>query len=59
MTYDFSREKKVKIDIIDYMNTMVDNFSTNLKPNNTCLDLETVYLFAAEEIEKQIKNKYR
>ena len=34
MTFDFSEKGKVKIDMIDYMAAMVDDFSTEFKPND-------------------------
>jgi hypothetical protein len=35
MTFDFSEKGKVEIDIINYMEAMVDDFSTVFKPSDT------------------------
>jgi hypothetical protein len=35
MMFDFSEKKKVKIDMINYMGAMVDDFSTKLKKTDT------------------------
>ena len=34
MSSNFSEKNKSKIDIINYMNEMVDNFTTKFKTNN-------------------------
>ena len=35
MTFDFSEKGKVKVDMINYMAAMVDDFSTKFKPDDT------------------------
>ena len=35
MTFDLSEKWKVKVDMIDYMAAMVDDFSTKFKPDDT------------------------
>ena len=35
MTFDFSEPGKLKLDMIDYMSAMVDDFSTEFKPSDT------------------------
>ena len=50
-------EKKVNIFMIEYMNVMVDNFTTNLNPNDISLYPETLCLFNFDEGEKMTKEK--
>lgn len=56
MTFDFSTKGKVKIDMIDYMERMVDDFSTKFKPSDTAPSPAAEDLFAAgdgEALEEQ------
>jgi hypothetical protein len=56
MTFDFSVKGKVIIDMIDYMESMVDDFSTKFKPNETAPTPAPEDLFAegeGEPLEKQ------
>ena len=55
ITFYLSEENKVKIDMIEYMNTMVNIVSTKLEPNDTVPDQGIGYFFAAENSEKLIK----
>ena len=45
MKFYFSEKYKVGIDMIDYMNKMVNNFSIKLKPNGTSPDPTTGVFF--------------
>ena len=45
LKFYFSDKDKVKIDIIDYMNAMVNNFPVKFKSNDTILDPETGFFF--------------
>ena len=49
----------MNIDMIDYTNSMVDNFPIKLKPNNISLDPETGDCFAIVESEETSKCKYQ
>ena len=40
-----SYKNKLQIDITNYMDTIVDNFTTKLKPNGIIPDTGTEYLF--------------
>ena len=45
MTFDFSEPGKLKLDMIDYMKAMVDDFSINFKPTDLHLiQLIRIYL---------------
>ena len=46
MTFDFSEKMKVKSDMIDYIASMVDDFSTKFKPDYTAPNPTAEYLFA-------------
>ena len=46
MTFDFSEPGKVKVDMIDYMCAMVDDFSTKFKPTDTAPNPAAEDLFA-------------
>jgi hypothetical protein len=46
MTFNFSVKGKVMIDMIDYMESMVDDFSTEFKPNDTAPTPAAEDLFA-------------
>ena len=46
MTFDFSEKGKVKIDMIDYMSSMVDDFSVDFKPGDTAPTPAAPDLFA-------------
>ena len=61
MTFDFSEPGKVMIDMIDYMEAMVDDFSTKFKPNETAPSPAPEDLFAAGEgnpLEAQQAEEY-
>jgi hypothetical protein len=61
MTFDFSEKGKVKIDMIDYMEAMVDTFSTKFKPSDTASSPAAEDLFAEGEggdLEKQRSEEY-
>jgi hypothetical protein len=49
MTFDFSEKGKVKINMIDYMEAMVNDFSTTFKPNDTAPTPAAEDLFAEGE----------
>ena len=49
MTFDFTEKGKVKIDMIDYMEAMVDEFPMNFKPNETAPSPAAGDLFAEGE----------
>ena len=46
MTFDFSEEGKVKVDMLDYMKAMVADFSIKFKPKDTAATPATPDLFA-------------
>jgi hypothetical protein len=46
MTFDFSEEGKVNIDMIDYMEAMVDDFSAKFKASDTAPSPAAEDLFA-------------
>jgi len=56
MTFDFSEKGKVKIDMIDYMEAMVDDFSIKFKPNETAPSPAADDLFAEGEGNKLDKD---
>jgi hypothetical protein len=61
MTFDFSEKGKVKIDMIDYMEAMVDEFSTKFKSTETAPSPAAEDLFAAgdgDDLEKQRSEEY-
>jgi hypothetical protein len=61
MTFDFSVKGKVMIDMIDYMERMVDDFSTVFKPSDTAPTPAAEDLFAAgdgDDLEKQRSEEY-
>ena len=49
MTFDFSETGKVKIDMINYMEAMVDDFSAKFKPNDIAPSPASEDLFSAGE----------
>jgi hypothetical protein len=51
MTFDFSEKGKVKIDMIDYMEALVDDFSTKFKSSDTAPTRAPEDLFAEGESE--------
>ena len=51
----YTKRDKEKIDIINYMNEIVDNFSIKLNPNDTITDPSTVYLFVVGDNEEPRK----
>jgi hypothetical protein len=56
MTFDFSEEGKVKIDMIEYMGAMVDDFSTHFKSTDIAPTPAAEDLFAegdGNELDKQ------
>jgi hypothetical protein len=62
MKFDFSEKEKVKIDTIDYMEAMVNEFSTKFKSNETAPSPAADNLFAAgdgNDLEKQRSEEYR
>jgi hypothetical protein len=61
MTFDFSVKGKVMIDMIDYMEAMVDDFSAKFKPNETAPSPAPENLFAEGEgnpLEKERSEEY-
>jgi hypothetical protein len=61
MTFDFSKTGKVKIDMIDYMEAMVDYFYINFKPGDTALTPAAEDLFAegnSIELDKQRSEEF-
>lgn len=52
MPFDFSEKGKVKIDMIDYMEAMVDDLSTVFKPSDTAPTPAAPDLFAQGESEE-------
>ena len=61
MTFDFSVKGKVMIDMIAYMEAMVDDFSTKFKPSDTAPSPAPENLFAegeGEDLEKQRSEEY-
>jgi hypothetical protein len=61
MTFDFSVKGKVMIDMIDYMERMVDDFWTVLKPSDTAPTPAAEDLFAAgdgDDLERQRSEEY-
>jgi hypothetical protein len=61
MTFDFSVTGKVMIDMIDYMESMVDDFSTEFKANETAPTPAAEDLFAegeGKDLEKQRAEEY-
>jgi hypothetical protein len=61
MTFDFSVTGKVMIDMIDYMESMVDDFSTEFKANETAPTPAAKDLFAegeGKDLEKQRAEEY-
>ena len=59
MTFNLSDKNKVNIYIIDYMNAMVNNFTTKLKPNNIIPEPATGYFFAVGKINKLREYKHQ
>jgi hypothetical protein len=56
MTFDFSQKGKVMIDMIAYMEAMVDDFPTEFKPSDTATSPAAEDLFAegeGKDLEKQ------
>jgi hypothetical protein len=49
MTFDFSEKRKVKIDMITYMEAMVDDFSVEYKKTDTAPTPAAEDLFAEGE----------
>ncbi len=61
MTFDFSIQGKVMIDMIDYMEAMVDDFPKKIKPNEIAPSPAPEDLFAAGEgnlLDKQRAEEY-
>ena len=61
MTFDFSEKGKVKIDMIDYMCGMVDDFSTKFKPTDTAPNPAAEDLFAegtGPKLDKEQANEF-
>jgi hypothetical protein len=61
MTFDFSETGKVKIDMINYMEAMVDDFSAKFKPNDIATSKAAEDLFSAGEfnaIDAQRSEEY-
>ena len=57
MTYDLSDKDKVKIDMINYMSTMVCNYFTKFNPYDTIPDPETGYFCTTGNCEEMSKRK--
>jgi hypothetical protein len=61
MTFDFSETGKVKIDMINYMEAMVDDFSANFKPSDIATSPASEDLFSAGEsdaLDEQRSEEY-
>ena len=61
MTFDFSEPGKVKIDMIDYINSMIDDFPVKLGPNDTKQTPASEDLFAegsSEKLPKKLAEDY-
>ena len=55
MTFDYSEEGKVKIDMIDYMKAMIEDFSVKLGPTDIAATEAPVDLFAEGNGPKLVK----
>ena len=61
MTFDFSEKGKVKVDMIDYVSAMVDDFPIKFKPNDTAPTPAAEDLFAegtGEKLDKECKENF-
>jgi hypothetical protein len=61
MTFDFSEEGKVKIDMIDYMESMVDDFSAKFKKSDIAPSPAAEDLFAegeSSDLDKQQSEEF-
>ena len=61
MTFDLSEKGKVKVDMIDYMSAMVDNFSTKFKPDDTEANPTAEDFFAeciTDDLDRQQASEY-
>ena len=54
MRFDFSEKGKVKVDLIDYINSMLDEFSVKFGPNDTAPTPAAENLFAAGDEDKPL-----
>ena len=57
MTFDLYDKNKVKIDMIDYMNVIIDDVYIKYRQNYTSPDPTTGELFAVNNSEEMIKEK--
>ena len=57
MNFDFSKKDEVMIDMIDYMNAMVDDFSVKFKPTDVAVTPAAEDLFAEGKGEKLSKQE--
>ena len=61
MTFDFSEKGKVKVDMIDHMAAMFDDFSTKFKPDDTAPNPAAEDSFAevtADDLDTQQASEY-
>jgi hypothetical protein len=61
MTFDFSEKGKVKIDMIDYMESMVDDFSVKFRPSDVVANPAADNLFekgTSDPLDKDRANEY-
>ncbi|MGC8537318.1 MAG: Ty1/Copia family ribonuclease HI, partial [Rhizomicrobium sp.] len=57
MVFDFSQEGQVKVDLVDYISNMVEEFPMNLKPTDTAPTPASENLFAEGDGPKLDKDK--
>ncbi|MGC8532992.1 MAG: hypothetical protein ACP5M1_13235, partial [Acidiphilium sp.] len=57
MVFDFSQEGQVKVDMVDYISNMVEEFPMNLKPTDTAPTPASEALFAEGDGPKLDKDK--